>query len=136
MSTPAAFTLTNPHNGHLAFKIFSFADNSHFDHLQRLNYYSAILITEGKGRLNADFSEYDFTAPTLLFFAPYQPFGVAGRSGYQRRHPSTFTPIFSVSINTRKKSLVTASCSITFISRRCYHFHRQKRTIFFLLSGK
>jgi AraC family transcriptional activator of pobA len=74
MSTLAAFTLINPQNGHLAFKVLPFDDNSHFDHLQRLNYYSAILITGGAGRLTADFSEFSFTAGSLIFFAPYQPF--------------------------------------------------------------
>lgn len=74
MSTPAAFTLINPHNGHLACKVLPFDDNSHFDHIQRLNYYSAILITGGAGRLTADFSEFSFTADNLAFFAPYQPF--------------------------------------------------------------
>jgi AraC family transcriptional activator of pobA len=74
MSTPAAFTLINPHNGHLAFKVLPFDDNSHFDHIQRLNYYSAILITGGAGSLTADFSEYFFRAGSVIFFAPYQPF--------------------------------------------------------------
>jgi AraC family transcriptional regulator, transcriptional activator of pobA len=74
MSIPAAFTLINPHNGHLAFKILPFDDNGHFDHLQRLNYYSAILVTEGEGELHADFSQYPFSAASLMFFAPYQPF--------------------------------------------------------------
>jgi len=74
MSIPAAFTLINPHNGHLACKVLPFDDNSHFDHIQRLNYYSAILITGGAGRLTADFSEFSFTADNLIFFAPYQPF--------------------------------------------------------------
>jgi AraC family transcriptional regulator, transcriptional activator of pobA len=74
MSTPAAFTLINPHNGHLAFKILPFDDNGHFDHIQRLNYYSVIFITEGEGELHADFSQYPFSAGSLMFFAPYQPF--------------------------------------------------------------
>lgn len=67
-------TLINPQNGNLAFKIFSFEDNSYFDHLQRHNYYSIIIITEGKGTLKADLAEYDFDAQTLLCFSPYQPF--------------------------------------------------------------
>lgn len=67
-------TLVNPLNGNLAFKIFSFEDNSAFDHLQRLNYYSIILIKEGAGKLKADFSEYDFSKNTMMCFVPYQPF--------------------------------------------------------------
>ncbi len=74
MSAQKAFTLVNPQNGNLAFKVFSFEDNSLFDHLQRLNYYSIILITEGQGKLRADFAEYDLTKNTMLCFSPYQPF--------------------------------------------------------------
>jgi AraC family transcriptional regulator, transcriptional activator of pobA len=74
MSTPAAYTLINPQNGHLACKVLPFDHNSHFDHIQRLNYYSALLVTGGAGRLTADFSDFSFTAGNLIFFAPYQPF--------------------------------------------------------------
>lgn len=74
MSTQPVLTLINPQNGNLAFKVFSFNDNNHFDHLQRLNYYSIILIKDGKGKVKADFSEYDFTQHNMLCFAPYQPF--------------------------------------------------------------
>jgi len=70
----STFTLVNPQNGNLAFKIFSFADNSIFDHLQRMNYYTMLLVMEGEGKLKADFSEYAFTGPALMCFAPYQPF--------------------------------------------------------------
>lgn len=74
MNSGAPLTLINPQNGNLAFKIFSFEDNSHFDHIQRHNYYSLIWLQEGKGKLNADFTEYDFSADTLFAFTPYQPF--------------------------------------------------------------
>jgi len=67
-------TFINPSNGNLAFKIFQFADNSCFDHLQRLNYYSIIVITKGQGKLKVDFSEYDFGPNTMMSFVPYQPF--------------------------------------------------------------
>lgn len=67
-------TLINPQNGNLAFKLFTFEDNSPFDHLQRLNYYSLIWIKKGKGTVKVDFSEYYFTENVLLAFAPYQPF--------------------------------------------------------------
>lgn len=68
------YTLINPQTGNLAFKIFSFNDNSHFDHIQRLNYYSLIWIRNGRGSAKADFSEHDFTQNTLFAFSPYQPF--------------------------------------------------------------
>ena len=75
MTTPQnALTLTNPQNGNLAFKVFTFEDNSHFDHIQRNNYYSLIWIKKGKGKLKADFSEYDFESNSLVAFSPYQPF--------------------------------------------------------------
>lgn len=74
MTGTNTYTLVNPQNGNLAFKLFAFADNSHFDHIQRLNYYSMIWIQKGSGKVKADFSEYDFTPGTLFSFAPYQPF--------------------------------------------------------------
>ncbi len=70
----SAFTLVNPQNGNLAFKLFSFQDNSHFDHIQRNNYFSLIWVQEGTGKLKADFAEYDFKANTLFAFSPYQPY--------------------------------------------------------------
>ncbi len=74
MSTQPVLTLIDPQNGNLAFKIFSFGDNDHFDHLQRLNYYSIILIADGEGKLKADFSAHDFARHDMFCFAPYQPF--------------------------------------------------------------
>ncbi|KAF2512581.1 helix-turn-helix domain-containing protein [Flavobacterium foetidum] len=74
MSSQNVFTLINPQNGNLAFKILSFDDNSHFDHLQRNNYYSLIWVTKGKGKVKADFAEHQFEENSLLAFSPYQPF--------------------------------------------------------------
>jgi AraC-like DNA-binding protein len=68
------FTLVNEQNGNLAFKLFSFEDNSYFDHLQRNNYYSLIWIKEGRGRLKTDFAEYEFEPDSLFSFTPYQPY--------------------------------------------------------------
>ncbi len=42
MKQQNTFTLINPQNGNLAFKLFSFDNNAYFDHLQRNNYYSLI----------------------------------------------------------------------------------------------
>jgi len=67
-------TLINPQTGNLAFKLFSFEDNGHFDHLQRHNYYTIIWVTRGSGKLRTDFSEYDFTDNTMFTFSLYQPF--------------------------------------------------------------
>ncbi|XVJ67453.1 MAG: helix-turn-helix domain-containing protein [Lacibacter sp.] len=77
MMNQSAFTLVNPQNGNLAFKLFSFEDNHFFDHLQRNNYFSLIWVKEGKGILKADFAEYDFNANTLFAFSPYQPYMIA-----------------------------------------------------------
>lgn len=74
MMSSNALTLINPQNGNLAFKLFSFEGNNHFDHIQRLNYFSLIWVKKGTGKVKADFSEYDFTENTLFAFAPYQPF--------------------------------------------------------------
>jgi hypothetical protein len=74
MTGQTAFTLINKQTGNLAFKLFSFEDNSYFDHLQRNNYYSLIWVQEGDGKLKTDFSEYDFGGDTLFSFTPYQPF--------------------------------------------------------------
>lgn len=69
-----AFTLLNPRTGDLAFKVFEFDNNAPFDHLQRPNYYSLIVITQGSGSLKADTSSYPFVGPILCCFAPYQPY--------------------------------------------------------------
>jgi AraC family transcriptional regulator, transcriptional activator of pobA len=74
MMTNNSYTLINPENGNLAFKLFSFNENSSFDHIQRLNYYTLIWIQNGKGKIKVDFSEYDFSEGQLLAFAAYQPF--------------------------------------------------------------
>ena len=74
MTNQTAFTLVNKQTGNLAFKLFSFEDNSYFDHLQRNNYYSLIWVKEGNGKLKTDFSEYNFGPDSLFSFTPYQPF--------------------------------------------------------------
>lgn len=88
MLEQSAYTLVNTQNRNLAFKILNFEDNAYFDHLQRHNYYSILLITEGNGKLKTDFSEYDFKAKDVMFFATYQPFML-----------TTLNPIKGVLIN-------------------------------------
>src|SRR5215213_3259498 len=68
------FTLINPQNDCLAFRLVSFDNAKEFDHLLRHNYYSLIWITKGSGKAKADFQEYSFNANTLFAFSPYQPF--------------------------------------------------------------
>jgi AraC family transcriptional activator of pobA len=74
MTDQSALTLVNPQNGNLAFKVFSFTDNSYFDHLQRNNYFTLIWLKAGRGKVKADFSEHLFEANTLFAFSPYQPY--------------------------------------------------------------
>lgn len=69
-----SFTLVNQQNGNLAFKLLIFEDGSYFDHVQRNNYYSLIWVTQGGGKVKADFSESDFKESSLFAFSPYQPF--------------------------------------------------------------
>jgi AraC family transcriptional regulator, transcriptional activator of pobA len=74
MSAQSVYTLLNQQNGNLAFKVFEFDNNSYFDHIQRNNYFTLILVTKGTGKAKVDFSEYDFGTGTLFTFYPYQPF--------------------------------------------------------------
>lgn len=77
------FTLVDPQNGNLAFKLFAFESNAHFDHVQRLPYYTVILLQEGKPQLNVDFSEYQLSSPAMFFFTPYQPFMFSAKEGFK-----------------------------------------------------
>ncbi|WP_281238781.1 helix-turn-helix domain-containing protein [Flavobacterium praedii] len=94
MIDSSTFTLVNPQNGNLAFKLFSFENNSCFDHIQRLNYYSLIWVQKGKGKVKVDFSEYDFSENQLLAFAPYQPFMLSSVNAIEGKvihfHPDFF----------------------------------------------
>ncbi len=74
MDAPLVYTLTNPGNGDLAFKIYDLRNANPFDHLQRLSYYSVVFLTEGRARLHADLAEYEVAAGNMMFFSPYQPF--------------------------------------------------------------
>jgi len=81
MLNQSAFTLVNPQNGNLGFKLEEFEDHSRFDHIQRHNYFSLVWIMEGSGELKADFSEYKFFRNSLLAFSPYQPFMITKAKG-------------------------------------------------------
>lgn len=92
-----AFTLIDPTNQNLAFKVFPFADNHHFDHLQRLSYYTVLLVSEGQGALKSDFSEYGFGGNglgSLMCFTPYQPFMITAQEVFSgiamHFHPDFF----------------------------------------------
>jgi AraC family transcriptional regulator, transcriptional activator of pobA len=80
MNNQTPLTLVDPQNGNLAFKVMSFEDGGHFDHIQRNNYYSLIWIREGNGKAKADFTEYDFGKNTMFAFSPYQPFMLSAKN--------------------------------------------------------
>ena len=61
-------------NGQLSFKVTGLDVIQSQDSIQRLNHYALILITEGVGSLQANFSEYTVSERTLICFAPYEPF--------------------------------------------------------------
>lgn len=94
MLDKSTFTLINPQNGNLAFKLFAIESNACFDHIQRLNYYTLIWVQKGNGKVKVDFSEYDFTENQLLAFAPYQPFMLSSSGAIQgvviHFHPDFF----------------------------------------------
>ncbi len=72
--TQTAFTLVNPQTKALAFKIFSFEDDSYFTDLKYQSFYSMILITGGEGKLRSDSAEYRLNVNSLVCFSVYQPF--------------------------------------------------------------
>ncbi len=74
MLAQSVYTLINQQNGNLSFKVFEFDNNSYFDHIQRNNYFTLIIITAGEGLATVDFCEYPFRPNTLFAFYPYQPF--------------------------------------------------------------
>lgn len=74
MLSQSVYTLVNEQNGNLAFKLFEFDNNSYFDHIQRNNYFTLILITSGEGIATVDLCDYPFQENALFAFYPYQPF--------------------------------------------------------------
>ncbi|MCA6068184.1 AraC family transcriptional regulator [Chryseobacterium sp. RG1] len=74
MLSQSVYTLVNEQNGNLAFKLFEFDNNSYFDHIQRNNYFTLILITSGEGVATVDLCDYSFKENTLFALYPYQPF--------------------------------------------------------------
>jgi AraC family transcriptional activator of pobA len=71
-----ALELVNPQSKHLAFKWSAFEDGAAFAGVNRFNYFSVILLLEGRGTVVADVSEFPFVANSLLCFSLYQPFKI------------------------------------------------------------
>lgn len=94
MKAQTAFTLINPQTKALGFKIFAFEDDSYFNEQKNHNYYSMVLVTEGKGRLTADFSQYEFKENSLMSFSIYQPFSIKAEDEFKglliNFHPDFF----------------------------------------------
>lgn len=67
-------TIIDQQTSELAFKIYEFKNLEHFDHLQRQNYYSLILLQKGEPTLKVDLSEYLLNERTMICLSPYQPF--------------------------------------------------------------
>src|ERR1700712_1628960 len=80
LTAQTAFTLINPQTKELAFKVFEFDDENYFNRQRVYNYYSMLLVTEGAGKLEADFSEYQFKENVLMCFSVYQPFVILSES--------------------------------------------------------
>lgn len=74
MNRTVTHTVINKQTSELAFKIYAFEDLAPFDHMQRKNYYSLILMLKGKSHLKADLSEYSLDNGTMICLSPYQPF--------------------------------------------------------------
>ena len=58
MKTESAIILRNPADGELGFRIIHFEDDKHFNEVQRVPYFSIILVSEGDGELKVDFTDY------------------------------------------------------------------------------
>lgn len=69
-------TIVNQVNGELAFKLFSFTDDAHFDHIQRHNYYSVILILSGELELQIELEKYTISNKTIICISPFQPYSI------------------------------------------------------------
>jgi len=77
MLSQSVYTLINQQNGNLSFKVFEFDNSSYFDHIQRNNYFTIIIINSGQGLAKVDLNEYVFEENTMFAFYPYQPFMLA-----------------------------------------------------------
>lgn len=77
MLSQSVHTLINQQTGNLSFKVFEFDNSSYFDHIQRNNYFTIVIITSGQGLAKVDLSEYQFKENTMFAFYPYQPFMLA-----------------------------------------------------------
>lgn len=74
-----AQTIVDTQNGELAFRLDHFDNLSQFDHLQRKNYYTLILLGEASVKLAVDFSEYQLDGGHMICLSPYQPYMLSSK---------------------------------------------------------
>lgn len=74
MESTQNYTLVNKRTGELAFKLYKLNQWSQYDHIQRLNYYSLIWITNGDGKIIVDTNSVEYKKGMLFTLEPYQPF--------------------------------------------------------------
>ena len=65
--------IVDKQNGELAFRLEQFNNLSQFDHVQRKNYYSLIILNGCSFTLLADVSEHELDGSYMICLAPYQP---------------------------------------------------------------
>lgn len=89
-----AQVIIDKQNGELAFRLEGFENLSQFDHLQRKNYYSIILLDGDNYTLTTDFRGYQLQGNQMICLAPYQPFMITSErqcSGFLLNfHPDFF----------------------------------------------
>ena len=59
-------------NGELAFRLERFENLNQFDHLQRKNYYSIILLKGNNYKLNVDISNYEMTPEQIEWLLQFK----------------------------------------------------------------
>lgn len=64
----------HPQTGALAFKIYSISDGAFFSRKLNFDFYSVLLVVQGKGNLQCDMESQPFFDKTLMRFPVYQPF--------------------------------------------------------------
>lgn len=86
--------IIDKNNGELAFRLEQFNNLNQFDHLQRKNYYTIILLNGEAYNLTVDFSMYELQGNKIICLAPYQPYMINSKvncSGYLLNfHPDFF----------------------------------------------
>ena len=80
MKAEPVMIFRNPVDGELGFRIIHFKGDEHFKEVQRVPYFSIILLSEGDGELKVDFTDYQISKGIILFLSPFQPFMIEGRT--------------------------------------------------------